>query len=125
MTRPVGSRALCGAPRGARLAGLAWRARLCRDANSVSDAIRLELSPNAVDAIAQRAAEIVLERFDADRDSSPWLSGAAAAGEYLGWPRERVYKRVHELPHHRHGNRLMFRREDLDDWVESHRERGR
>ena len=56
------------------------------------------LSADVVEAIAERAAEIVLERLHANRDLSPWLSGAAAAGEYLGWPRERVYKRVPRAP---------------------------
>jgi excisionase family DNA binding protein len=72
-----------------------------------------------LEPIAKRAAAIVLERIEERAAPSPWLSGAAAAAEYLGWPRERVYKRVRELPHYRDGNRLMFRRDKLDDWLES------
>jgi hypothetical protein len=81
------------------------------------------LGPDAVEAVAQRAAEIVLERIAAGETSSPWLSGAKAAADYLGWPRERVYKRLRELPHFKDDGRLMFRRAELDRFVEERRER--
>lgn len=72
------------------------------------------LDDDALDAIAAALP---------DRDGSPWLAGAHAAADYLGWPRERVYKRLHDLPHYRDGNRLMFRREELDEWIAGGRER--
>ena len=54
---------------------------------------------------------------------SPWLAGAEAAAAYLGWPRERVYKRLHDLPHYRDEGRLMFKRAELDACIEGCRER--
>ena len=38
--------------------------------------------------------------------------------DYLGWPRERIYKRLHDLPHYREEGRLMFKRSELDAWIE-------
>jgi excisionase family DNA binding protein len=82
------------------------------------------LPPEAVEAVAQRAAEIVLGQLrNAQPNQSPWLAGAAAAAAYLGVPRARVYRRLGEIPHHRNGSRLMFRRDELDRWLTTQRER--
>jgi excisionase family DNA binding protein len=77
----------------------------------------------AIEAVAERAAQLVLaelRRSDAGR--SPWLAGAQAAADYLGMPRARIYKQLATIPHYRHGARLMFRRDDLDAWLERRRE---
>ena len=87
-------------------------------------AVRLEFPPDALEAIAVRAAEIALARLEADAAPTPWLSAADAIADYLGWRRERVYKRLAEIPHVRHGNRIMARRSELDAWLERHRQRG-
>ena len=52
----------------------------------------------------------------------PCVSGAKAAADYLGWPVERVYKHIGELPQVKRGNGLLFRRDELDGWVEGHAE---
>lgn len=74
------------------------------------------------DAIAQLVADEVERRLATtearrDADASPWLYGAKAAAAYLGCSPQRIYKRLHEIPHHRDGGRLMFRRDELDAWV--------
>lgn len=51
-----------------------------------------------------------------------WLSGAQAAADYLDWPKARVHQWIGRLPHYRAGGRLMFKREELDDWVATQRE---
>ncbi len=83
--------------------------------------LSLRLPDEVIEAIAERVAEILRERQDGN-NRSPYLSGASAAAEYLGWPTERVYKHLVSLPHFRHGRRLMFRRDELDAWVEARRE---
>jgi hypothetical protein len=90
----------------------------------VTDPLEITLPAEAVEAIAARAAEIVLERLDTERgNGSPWLTGAKAAADYLGWPEQRVFKNLHDLPHHKHGARLRFLRAELDAHLEQHRER--
>ena len=71
-----------------------------------------------VEAIAMRTAELVLAELATCRqDGSPWLAGAGSAAEYLGWPRERVYKALPRIPHYRERGRLMFRRDELDRFI--------
>jgi hypothetical protein len=77
--------------------------------------LRVTLPPDVLEAIAERAAEIVLERLDA---SSPWLTLAEAAA-YLGWSRQRLYKR-RDVPRYKHGARVMYRRDELDAFLEGH-----
>ncbi len=84
--------------------------------------LEIALPADLVDAIARRASELVLEQLGMAEPASPWLDTKGAAA-YLSWPTERVYKCVHELPHFRHGNRLLFRRDELDRYLERCRER--
>jgi hypothetical protein len=80
--------------------------------------VRIELEPEECEALVEEITRRVLERLASDDNGSPWLSGAQAAADYLGWPRERVYKRLSELPHYREGARLMFRRDEPDRYIE-------
>lgn len=80
--------------------------------------LRVTLPPDVLEAIAERAAEIVLERLDAP--ASPWLTLADAAA-YLGWSRQRLYKR-RDVPRYKHGGRVMYRRDELDAFLEGHAE---
>jgi hypothetical protein len=57
----------------------------------------------------------------ADRAAIP--GGAMACADYLGWPTQRVWKHIREIPHYRHEQRLMFNRRELDEWIETHRAR--
>ena len=75
-----------------------------------------------VEAIAERAAEIVMGRLVSKGGNPRWLYGASEAGRHLGWSRQRVYKRIGELPHPRIGQRLAFLTTDLDAYMEERRE---
>lgn len=78
--------------------------------------VSLALTDDAVEAIARRAAEIL----QASNEPAPrWLTGAQAAADYLGWKVKRVHNRIHELPCHRNGGRLMFSTTELDEYVRS------
>jgi excisionase family DNA binding protein len=75
--------------------------------------LALELPDELVEHIAQRAAELLAERQQAN--TSPWLDAKAAA-EYLSAPVSRIHDLVQlrKLSPHRDGRRLLFKREDLD-----------
>lgn len=81
----------------------------------MNEPLGLTVPPEALEAIAERAAQIVLERQRA-QPASRWLYGAKAASDYLGWPVKRVTNKVATgaLPHHRSGGRLMFDTAELD-----------
>jgi excisionase family DNA binding protein len=84
----------------------------------LSDA-RLELSQEALKAIAREVAKILAAESTPAR--SGWLTVPQAA-EHLGWPTQRVYKltAAGAIPHRKHGQRLLFDRNELDAWLETY-----
>lgn len=62
--------------------------------------------------------ELLQEQTTTDR-TEPWLDVAGAAG-HVACKKSRIYALVHQrtIPHHRDGTRLLFRRSELDAWVE-------
>jgi len=79
--------------------------------------LALELPDELVERIARRAAELVTERQTAS--ASPWLSTRDAA-DYLAAPVSRIHDLVQlrKLRPHRDGRRLLFKRSDLDAYLE-------
>jgi excisionase family DNA binding protein len=76
--------------------------------------LALELPSSLVEAVAQRAAEIVAERNGGFLD----VKGAAA---FLGdCSSKRIYNLVERgaIPHYRSCGRLLFDRRELREWVE-------
>lgn len=79
-------------------------------------AFGLAVPDELVEAVARRAAELAADMLAPE----PWLD-VAAAGEHLACPPSRVYALVSagRIPVHRDGSRLLFRRAELDRWVEA------
>lgn len=77
--------------------------------------LTVELSDEQLEAIAERAAQIVLDR---QTDLSPWLNTQQAA-DYLACTTDRLYdlKQVGHIPYYKDGSRLLFRRDELDEWL--------
>jgi hypothetical protein len=74
--------------------------------------VEFTLPPETLEAIARRAADLVLART-ADRSSpSPWLSRREAAA-YLGLPVSRLEK-DRDIPCHRDRGRVLYHRAELD-----------
>lgn len=73
--------------------------------------LALKFPPELVEAIAERAAEILAERLGPT--ASPWMTRAAAAA-YLGLPVSRLEK-DRLIPCHRDGRRVLYHRDELDD----------
>jgi excisionase family DNA binding protein len=73
-------------------------------------------------AIAQEVAKILAAGgAGAEPVESGWMSAAQAA-EYLGWPAQRIYKltAAGAIPHRKHGQRLLFDRAELDEWLDGY-----
>jgi excisionase family DNA binding protein len=68
-----------------------------------------------VEAVAERAAQIVAERTAPPR---PWLDVQGAA-EYLACPPSRIYALTSKraIPFEKDGSRTLFRPEALDEYV--------
>jgi excisionase family DNA binding protein len=75
----------------------------------------LRFSEAELDALADVLADRVRARLGA---TSPWLKAPEAAA-YLACPESRIRKltMTGELPAHRDGRRVLYRREDLDAFV--------
>lgn len=73
--------------------------------------LTLTLSEAAVEAIAQRAAEMIVEQLGT-ASGSPWLTRKQAAA-YLDLPLSRLEK-DRALPCHRDGGRVLYHRAELD-----------
>ena len=82
--------------------------------------VTLSLPADLVEAIAERAAELVLERLRAEQAEpvDRWLDVKAAAA-YTRLPVGQLYKltAARRIPHVRRGRRLLFDRTELDAWL--------
>jgi hypothetical protein len=78
----------------------------------------LDLPPELVEAIAERAAELVAEQIDS-RNGDGWLRGADAIAGYIGAKRDRVYalSSAGRIPVEHDGSALLARKSVLDAWV--------
>ncbi len=83
-----------------------------------SSSLALPVTEEFVQAVAVRAAELVLERLEVhSATASPWLTLEEAA-EYVRMSKDTIYKRTAEIPHTKQAGRIRFRRRDLDAWLE-------
>jgi excisionase family DNA binding protein len=83
--------------------------------------VAFELTPAQLDTIAERAAEILAERQGTTASAaSPWLSTAGAA-EHLATTPARIHDLVQSraLRPRRDGRRLLFKRDELDAYLEA------
>ncbi len=85
----------------------------------MSSELRLDLPPDLIETIAQRAAELLVEQHPVE-GQSPFLSVEEAA-EYLRCKPKRVYDLCSQrrLPFAKDGSRTLLRRADLDAYLES------
>lgn len=81
-------------------------------------ALTVDLPPELIEQIATRAAEIVAERASVTGPDA-WLTVAEAA-EHLRCSTGRVYQLVsaRRIPFAKDGSRTLFRRSEIDRWVE-------
>lgn len=96
--------------------------------SAVAAALLAELSETDLDRLAEKLAPRLLERIpalalaarSASEKKAAWLNSDQAA-EYLGCPRSRIHDLVQlgKLEPRRDGRRLLFRREELDAYLEA------
>jgi excisionase family DNA binding protein len=86
--------------------------------NSVAAALFAEMDEETLAALAERLLPFLARRIGQQEHAVPWLDVGAAA-EHLTCPRSRIYALVsaRRIPHYKDGSRLLFRREELDEWV--------
>jgi len=81
----------------------------------VTPTLDLRLPDDVLEGLAERVAARIAQQLQ-QKPESPWLTTEEAAA-YLRWPFQRIYKQ-NDLPRRKHGNRLMFRRDELDDYLD-------
>jgi excisionase family DNA binding protein len=89
------------------------------------DALSIELTADLIEAVAQRAAELVLARSEG-QGGSPFLTTREAA-EYLRCAPQRIHELVcrGELSRFKEGGRLLLDRREVDALVVADRRRRR
>ncbi len=72
-----------------------------------------------VELVAERAAELVAARLATVDAAEGWI-GVEEAAEYLACPKSRVYALVSagRIPYCKDGSRTLFKRSELDLWVQ-------
>jgi excisionase family DNA binding protein len=88
---------------------------------SLASALLAELSEADLDHLAELLAPRLASRLDrSDQPKSRWLNAEQAA-EYLACSRDRLYDlaQLGKLEPRRDGRRLLFRRADLDAYLEA------
>lgn len=80
--------------------------------------LALALPDDIVEAIAERAAEILAGRRG-ETEQDRWLRGADRIAAYIDCPRSRVYALTSagRIPVHHDGSALIARRSELDRWL--------
>lgn len=80
--------------------------------------LTITLTPEQLAEIADRVAQLLSRRETSSHDG---YLDAVGAAEYLATSKDRVYDLVQlgKLEPHRDGRRLLFRRADLDAYIES------
>ena len=75
-----------------------------------------------IEALEHRIEQRILKWLRA-KALSPWMNTDKTA-EYLDWPKKRLYNLVSAglIPHRKHGNRLLFQREELNRWLDQYAE---
>jgi excisionase family DNA binding protein len=76
--------------------------------------IDFQLPDVVIEQVAERVADLIARQLSPIA-ASPWLTIDEAA-QYLGCSRQRLYKRK-DIPHHKHGNRLMYHRAEIDGYL--------
>jgi excisionase family DNA binding protein len=88
--------------------------------------LSIDVPAELVEAIAARAAELVLERIGAPTpvQGPRYLHGAAKAAEYLDVPLGQVQKLTAAgvIPHRKLSQRCLYRTDELDEWLDGYYE---
>ena len=92
--------------------------------SQLADALQ-QLLDMLADQIAARLTNRQPPR-DEEEGATPWMNADTAAG-YLDWPKQRLYKLTAQgsIPHYKHDGRLLFHRQELDQWLTGHRQGAR
>jgi excisionase family DNA binding protein len=90
--------------------------------SAIAKALLAELDGEALDALAELLAPRLAARLG-QRDAAPSWLDAAGAAEHLATSRGRIHDLVQlrKLEPRRDGRRLVFRRSDLDAYLEAQR----
>jgi excisionase family DNA binding protein len=79
--------------------------------------LTIPIPTSTLAAIARVAAELVQEQLE---DIPDYLDTASVAA-YLRWPKKRIDNLCAkgEIPFYKHGNRRVFIRQEIDEWVQN------
>jgi excisionase family DNA binding protein len=88
--------------------------------SALAHALLAELDDDALEVLADRLVPLLAARLNTEGPTNPWLNAEDAA-RYLACSRDRLYDLVQlrKLEPGRDGRRLLFKRTDLDAYLET------
>ena len=96
-----------------------------RPGHSPNATVAVGLPPELLDALAERVADVLIERglvsaAAAVPEPEPWI-GVEEAARHLACPKSRLYALVsaRRIPCQKDASRLLFRRTELDAWLDA------
>lgn len=84
-----------------------------------NEPLRITLPADIVEHLIAEAAARLRAEADQRAAHEAWMTADQAA-LHLGCARQRIYDLVHarRIPHRREGGRLLFKRSELDSWLD-------
>jgi excisionase family DNA binding protein len=86
--------------------------------SAFSQAIVNELDDAALDLLASLLLPRLMARLETTSNTTEWI-GVDQAARHLACPKSRLYSLVsaRRIPFNKDGSRVLFRRNELDEWV--------
>jgi len=84
-------------------------------------ALTVQLPDIVLEELVAQVTQRVLSALKTSPDEGGWIRGATAAAQYIDCPVSRIYALTSQdaLPHHKDGSALVFRKAELDAFIEA------
>jgi excisionase family DNA binding protein len=87
-------------------------------ATAILDALDEKTLDRLAEVLAPRLTALIAQHSPESARQAAWLD-VDGASQHLACPKSRIYALVSakRIPYHKDGSRLLFRPEELDEWV--------
>ena len=83
--------------------------------------MKVELETQDIEAIAQRVSELLKPILSTNHDPNDRWFNVRQLSEYIGISAQWIYNNKNKLPHVNINSKPLFRKSEVDRWLESYR----